>query len=275
MNLAGRGLNDEGLFELVAGLRDALQSTPPGHEIMLLELNLSNTKISTTSLSVLSTIIDLSANRLKDMDLSDNLIAIDTKEDERAWEIFLQSFRRCTVMKRLVLSQNDLSNPVAFEIFARVYSQHPRIEENMLLGAPSVGDEDEVTSSLFSMAKSGPKALVSTTEVGSKKACGLRSIPYIIIQEVNMIHLGALWLSFVLEVHHKPDSLMAPLKFGPIAAIIQEYNRSACEGIVYKPNTKLFANGWKLLDASEISRRQRGTMDQSLHLTSSGSDVSR
>lgn len=266
-------MGDDGLLDMVVGLNDALQSTTSGHEVMLQELNLANTGISIRSLEALATVIELSANHIKDLDLSDNLISVNTVEDQRAWETFLQSFRRCNVMRRLVLSRNDLSNPTAFEIFARVYSQHPSVDGKHMQSAKSSSNGDDHlsrTSSDYANQTSGIRM-----HYADNQPCGLRSIPYIVLQDVKMVHLGALWLSFPLEVHPKPDSLMPTLKPGPMIAVLQEYQRTGCEGIIYRPNAKISVNGWRLLDGAEVTRRQIEAMDHSQYLTSSESDNSR
>jgi hypothetical protein len=262
LNLSGKKLTDEGLAALADGLREVLLSTQPGNEIRLHELSLSRTALSVRSLREIADIINLSANHIRDIDLSDNNIQIESPQDEADWEEFLRSFRRCSVMKRLLLSSNRLDKPAAFEILARVYSQHPSMDFSVNQcehNATGEWDTQALTSRNRMRDSSGSSQTTDSLTKGQilNSPCGLRSIPYIILQNVNINHLGALWLSYVLENHHKPTKLMtSPLKHGPFALMLVEYQQqTGCEGLVYKPYEKLSQNGIKLLQAAEAARQ--------------------
>jgi hypothetical protein len=264
VNVSGKQLNDDGLSVMVDGLRDALLSAQPGHEVRLLELNLSNTVLTVRSLRRLAEVIALSAQHITDIDLSENKIFIDTEQDEDDWEEFLQSFRRCRRMRRLVLSGNNFQSPASFEVFARVYSQHLSVDNSSIIpefdSIFNVIDSSPLSPTHIPRAPSFSSidpAESSTRDHLPKMASGLRSIPYIILQDVQLSSFGALWLSYVLENHYKPHQLLTPLKPGPVAAMLAEYwEKTQCEGLVYKPNDNVTTNGWKLLSAADYLRRQ-------------------
>ena len=92
-----------------------------GKVMSLEELCLRDNKITAESLRMLGRVIKLAAGDLRDLDLSNNLIAIDTNEEASAWEAFLNSFAECCVLRRIDFSCNALG-PKAFEILARVYA---------------------------------------------------------------------------------------------------------------------------------------------------------
>src|ERR1700760_1074475 len=128
---------------------------------------------------------------IKYIDLSHNLISVHSSQEERDWETFLQSFRRCRAMRRLVLSSNDFSKAAAFEIFARVYSQHPRIDSiSIFQRSRSILDEvDQVSPQVVSAGNSFVDCTTPDSTAMSKIPnflSGVRSIPYIIFQNVGM-----------------------------------------------------------------------------------------
>jgi hypothetical protein len=248
---------------MVEGLRDALLSAQPGHEVRLLELNLSNTALTSRSLRRLAEVIRLSAHNITDIDVSDNKIFINTEQDEDDWQEFLQSFQKCRLMRRLVLSGNNFQKPVAFEIFARVYSQHISIDSSFIMRTSSLTSNAFDSSPISPMNRPRASSFSSTDLSESstrdqlpKLTSGLRSIPYIVLQNVQLNNHGALWLSYVLESHYRPHQFLIPLKPGPIAAMLAEYQeKTQCEGLVYKPNANITTIGWKLLSAADSARR--------------------
>ena len=86
---------------------------------------------------------------------------------------------------------------------------------------------------------------------------GLRSIPYIVLSNSGMTEAGALHLSYVLEVHHVPERLLARVPHAKAGAPTQQllsYNESKCRGIIYLPNPLLGSAGHKVLELAELLR---------------------
>ncbi|KAI9846246.1 MAG: hypothetical protein M1837_004235 [Sclerophora amabilis] len=132
LNISHRNLTDEGAFEIVSGLTKSLCRDRENEQPItrLEELCLSGNQLTARCLAPLSQVIEIAADDLRDLDLSENNICVASEDEAVAWETFLRSFRRCSVLRRFDLSRNALG-PRAFEIFARVYTQ----EENIGLGA--------------------------------------------------------------------------------------------------------------------------------------------
>lgn len=71
---------------------------------------------------------------------------------------------------------------------------------------------------------------------------GLRSIPYLIFSNTDITDSGALFLSYVLPLHHTPQLLMPhfpPPKAGPQAETLETYYETSCRGVVYRPNEQI------------------------------------
>ena len=119
---------DEGFLELAPALIRSIEyEGEQGKVVSMEELCLKNSKITTKCLRTLGRIISLAAHDLRDLDLSDNLIAITTGEDAAAWEAFLGSFSACCMLRRIDFSGNTLG-PKAFEILARVYAKEDPVD---------------------------------------------------------------------------------------------------------------------------------------------------
>ena len=122
IDVSSKSLTDEGFFELARALIESiLYDGEHGRVVRLEELCLRDAGLTPASLKHLSRIIQLACNDLRDLDLSNNDICINTPEEIAAWEWFLRSFSRCCVLRRVDLSGNNLG-PKAFEILTRVYS---------------------------------------------------------------------------------------------------------------------------------------------------------
>ena len=75
----------------------------------------------------LGDVISRASSDLRDLDLSENLFSVSTKQDTNAWEYFLRSFSKCYALLRVDLSRNPLGTK-AFEVFTRVYSQEEPLD---------------------------------------------------------------------------------------------------------------------------------------------------
>ena len=121
-------MTDEGFAEVASALVESLRyDGDQGRVVRLEELCVTNNRLSTTSLQALSPIIRLASNDLRDLDLSENDITINTEADVAIWEDFLSSFKNCCVLRRIDLSGNALG-PRAFEVMTRVYAKQDAVD---------------------------------------------------------------------------------------------------------------------------------------------------
>ena len=86
------------------------------------ELNLRDNALTPVSLWSLSEVIRLASDHLRDLDLSNNSLCINSREDTEAWDHFLYSLSGCCVLRRIDFSGNDLGCK-GFETLAKAYSQ--------------------------------------------------------------------------------------------------------------------------------------------------------
>ena len=108
---------------------DALLSTLWSDEtvVVLDELSLRGNQLTATSLKALAAIVKLAASDLRDLDLSENNLVIESEADVLAWEQFLSSFSNCCVLRRLDLSGNPLGAR-GFEVLAKMYGREAPLE---------------------------------------------------------------------------------------------------------------------------------------------------
>lgn len=119
------GLADEGFEKFIQTLSDCLKSP---NSFQLLELHLTCNKLTVKSLPALAKVIELSADYLRDLDLSNNEFRVEAKEEMESWENFLKSFETCSMLKRLNLGGNPLGS-FGMEILAKTYIQSPLVVE--------------------------------------------------------------------------------------------------------------------------------------------------
>ena len=98
-----------------------------GRVVRLEELCLTNNWLSATSLQALSSITRLASYDLRDLDLSENNITIDTEIEVAIWEDFLMSLKNCCLLRRIDFSGNMLG-PRAFEVMTRVYAKQEAVD---------------------------------------------------------------------------------------------------------------------------------------------------
>ena len=121
-------MGDEGFAEVASALIESLKfDGDQGRVVRLEELCLTNNRLSATSLQALSPIIKLASNDLRDLDLSENNITINTEAEVAIWEDFLMSFSHCCVLRRMDFSRNALG-PRAFEVMTRVYAKQEAVD---------------------------------------------------------------------------------------------------------------------------------------------------
>lgn len=128
IDVSGRGLTDEGFLETANALTtSAVFCGEHGKAVILEELGLKGNQLTAESLWALSRVVALSAHDLRDLDLSDNFISVVTTEEVAAWEVLLESFSGCCILRRIDLSGNPLG-PRAFETLARVYGKEEPVD---------------------------------------------------------------------------------------------------------------------------------------------------
>lgn len=121
-------MTDDGFAEVASALVESLSyDGDQGRVVRLEELCLTNNRLSAASLQVLAPIIRLASNDLRDLDLSENIITVDTEDEVVIWEDFLMSFKHCCLLRRIDFSHNTLG-PRAFEVFTRVYASQEAVD---------------------------------------------------------------------------------------------------------------------------------------------------
>ena len=121
-------MTDEGFAEVALALVESLKyNGDQGRVVRLEELCLTNNRLSAMSLQALSRIIRLASNDLRDLDLSENNITINTEAEVAIWEDFLISFSHCCVLRKIDFSRNALG-PRAFEVMTRVYAKQEAVD---------------------------------------------------------------------------------------------------------------------------------------------------
>ena len=133
LDVSGKDLTDEGFLEVASALVGAITyDGDQGRVARLEELCLRSNRLTIASLQALAPVIQVSCSDLRDLDISDNQIAISSDADVAIWEDFLTSFRKCCVLRRIDLSGNALGDR-AFEVMLRVYAK----EEPLNFASPS------------------------------------------------------------------------------------------------------------------------------------------
>ncbi|KAF2137001.1 uncharacterized protein K452DRAFT_236556, partial [Aplosporella prunicola CBS 121167] len=264
LELPGKKLTDEGCLAMVEALAQTLEMRDGVSANKLQSLNLSGNELTTVSLQALAAIIKLAAFDLTDLDLSNNKITVKTNKEAEEWEAFLQSFSECRVLRRIVFSGNDLSGSRPFEILTRVYAKQMPVDPTELEDTQEHSESDDALEDItnqtrsvnIDVAREEPKMTASLSDATFlKRRQGLRAVPYMVFDDANMTDSGALYLSYILAMHYPPQYLMCPLRAGPQATQLDEYNqRNHCWGIVYLPNTGFTEVGQSVLSLAEDAR---------------------
>lgn len=91
------------------------------------ELSLKDNQLTIASLQALTPVVRLACRDLRDLDLSNNMIAVDTEDGVAIWESFLLSFEHCCALRRIDWSGNPLGTR-AFEVLLRMYAKERPID---------------------------------------------------------------------------------------------------------------------------------------------------
>lgn len=114
---------DEGFGQFIDDLIECIKFRDREHPdgaAKLVEFILNENELSVKSLPKLAEVVALSAGDLRELDISNNEIRIQTPEDKVAWQMFLESFKHCYMLKKLDLGSNELGL-AGMEVLARVY----------------------------------------------------------------------------------------------------------------------------------------------------------
>ena len=128
LDVSGKDLTDEGFSEVASALVEAISyDGDQGRVARLEELCLRRNRLTIASLQALTPVIKVACSDLRELDLSENRIAISSDADVAIWEDFLTSFRKCCVLRRMDLSGNALGDR-AFEVMVRVYAKEEPLD---------------------------------------------------------------------------------------------------------------------------------------------------
>jgi hypothetical protein len=255
----------------VPALQDVLRAREGLTPLRLEELSLRNNNLTAKSLRMLAPVIEAARFEIRDVDVSQNKLRVSTREDAQAFATFLRAFRGCELMRRLDLSGNDFSGPLAMEVFLRVYCEQQPVDASLLYYETGPGRRDAEYDMLGGSLASLEITHQARTREGSagadesvaslnqfrvlKRQRGLRAIPYIILSNCQLDDAGALHLSYALEQHHLPQYLMTKLKDGSREAKRKEEDdANGPFGLVYCDNTSLSSYGARLLDYANTAR---------------------
>ncbi|KAA8649737.1 hypothetical protein EYZ11_009638 [Aspergillus tanneri] len=291
IDVSGKELANEGLAQFIDDLIECSKYRDADHTeglAKVTEIHLSGNKLTAQSLVKLGDVVALNSGELREFDLSNNDIQINTPEEKESWYKFLNSFSNCYMLKKLDLGSNPLG-PAGMEILARVYikSDLDFLEDDadIIIGPKS--DEEEVLADGIEALKikagkdhDGQKSgcckksphkgkflkqssrihVVSATAKANtptelkRFACtrGLRSIPYLILSNTSITNGGAVHLASMLEIQRTPEQLLAFLPAGKILALPD--TAQSCKGIIWKENGNLVPYAKRLLEVAEVVR---------------------
>ncbi|KAF3909338.1 hypothetical protein AA313_de0200003 [Arthrobotrys entomopaga] len=136
---------------------------------------------------------------------------------------------------------------------------HP--EDNAVASTTHLG---KISSTTIASQPSGILSSSPTSSVDHSRdpaeIHGLRAIPYIVMSNIGITDLGAMWMSFVIPEHPLPSELLPhlpPLKEGPLAASLRKYDTLPdFRGIVLTENSDITAVGQRVLKEAEDRRDQ-------------------
>jgi len=200
-------------------------------------LNLARNGLTAKALQSLAEPLKLACADLEDLDLSGNAIGANTREEAGALEAFLDALRYCRKLKKINLSENQLSGSLVLEVFARVYMK--QFDQNVTIierAGDGVSDVvQDVNDDMQDLAIDNARS----QRAEQSSPCGLPSITTIDMSSCSITDAGAVWLSSVIPKHTWAVSALAP--------------GSAGEGIICWPNERLSPIGTKVLHQAEAA----------------------
>lgn len=216
------GLMDEGFEMFIDTLTDCLR---PPHDFKVLKLHFSGNKLTVKSLRALSRVIELGSDCLSDLVLSKNEFKVETREEMGMWERFLGSFERCSMLKRLSLGGNPLGS-FGLETLAMVYIQSPLVVE--------------VSGHCRFHRRSRTDLSVQRDQHGNSSARGLRSIPYLILADIDLTASEIIHLASMLAIQQPRRNLRSYL-LDTMPVVTAQEALDFCERIIWLPNETLNA----------------------------------
>ena len=248
------------------------------------DLNLSGNGLTWKSLPHLARVVRLAARSLRELNLSENMIQVRQNSGSEEWEEFLDSFRECHLLSKLDLGGNILMGPRPFEVLARVFVKHARLDaihdaacstcENN--NVPSAGmletrENEKIglrdlwmgeTQDSLSLPLVGTDICDDHNKSNLKMRClGLRSAASIIFSDCSMSYPGALFLSSAcfqyrplkhLKSHRRRSSSIANSAVGQ-----PDCSFAGHGGLVYLPNHNLPSIGRDLLESAFIVSKEQ------------------
>jgi hypothetical protein len=267
LKVPSKSLTDEGFALLADGLQNAFNTC---RDLALVDLNLSDNRLTTKSLARLAPLIQASCYTLQTLDLSHNNFQVSTDQQAEEWQLFLQSFRSCMTLRRLDLGHNPSLGYRAFEVLARVYSREPAVDPEPAAGNQSIITLPDSCSVLSNVSLDAVHSRDSNDQTllrcangktladgwTLKHRSGLRSTPYLTLTNVGLDDTGALFLSYVLEQHYYPIQLVTENNATEASSSIRTYRQDAnTKGIDWDNNSEFLSkDGLHLLQCAEKLR---------------------
>ncbi|KAL4881934.1 hypothetical protein BJY04DRAFT_217636 [Aspergillus karnatakaensis] len=291
IDVAGKCLTDAGFAEFIDDLLTCIRFRDESHPVGLAkvtEFHLQGNNLTVHSLAKLGEVVALSSGDLRELDLSQNDIRVETAEEKAIWKEFLTAFKNCYVLCKLDLSGNPIGR-AGLEILARVYikSGPDYLEADAeAIVKENHGDVAQLAEDVAAMKVEGkeneraarPKkspykgkgakqngtsaptaapSKSSTIADLKKYACtrGLRSIPYFILSDISLQSSSAVHLSRMLAIQRDTEQLLAflpPVKASTIPEAAVD-NKS----LIWQPNDGLAAPAKRLLELTEQIRESK------------------
>ncbi|RAO68924.1 uncharacterized protein BHQ10_004936 [Talaromyces amestolkiae] len=273
IDVSGKDLTDDGFNEFILDLQIAVEykspHCPQGIN-KLQELHLQGNRLTVNTLVELAKVINLSSRDLKELDISNNEIKIVTASDSQKWRYFLQSFGQCCVLKKIDFSGNALG-PLGIELLARFYirseldfveivedgegdgdvpedlmREHSQHEDE-----PGVAGHETKSARQVSPQTTGYKHHTHTDAELRRYACtrGLRSVPYLIVQDVGIANGSIVHLAEMVRLHRAPENLLSFLPGGKPPSL-PPIEQGRC-GIYWQPNNGLGVLSHRLMKLTE------------------------
>ena len=205
--MSGKALTDDAFGEIVDALTRAISySDNNGRVAKVEELCLKGNQLTVRSLRLLAQVIGQSALDIRDLDVSNNNIAVNSRQDAEDWGIFLTALDGCCVLRRIDLSNNILGSK-AFEILARLYLRR-RLFEWCLPNVPGA------TESTTPFNNSPSTEHATTSRNGSDQS--------------------------IRSPLASPIS-SSPLEYNPSSSVVEDRRRSSNRGLFTLPRDKVCA----------------------------------
>ncbi|TKA68598.1 hypothetical protein B0A55_08913 [Friedmanniomyces simplex] len=275
LKVPGKELGDDGVSVLADGVEVALRKGTAEASLALEDMDLTDNGLTTASLARLASVIEMASFDLKTINLANNEIVVISDEQAAQWETFLRSFRDCQKLRRLDLSANTGLGVRAIEELARIHIAEPQVDPIRLTSGMSVyslnsthGHGDGIRTDSLSLEPMAPPDLPRKSISDGRtltRRCGLRSLPYLALNDIGLTDTGALWLSYVLEDHYYPEQLMNELNATLATTTIEAYRQGKqMHGIDWSRNERsLSKDGLLLLNKAESVRRRTVVDDSS------------